>query len=132
MRRFFLAFVFATIGSTAVAQAIIGVHVATAHFAPGYNDSNPGLYARLANGLTIGTYYNSERRTSTYVGITCTDLYKSVDVSVLVLTGYRTDPLPAIVPSKRIDLDNRFGVRISLLLPPNSAPAMHFSLEQVF
>lgn len=112
------------------AQITLGVHLATSHSAPGLNDSNPGLYIQLANGFIAGSYFNSWRRQSNYVGITLPVFDGAFDVSAVVLSGYRLDPMPAIVPSKRVSFGNGFGARISLLLPPNAASAVHFSVER--
>lgn len=49
-----------------------GVHLASTHIParPEYNNVNPGLYLRTAEGLTLGAYRNSYRRTSVYAGWT--------------------------------------------------------------
>ncbi len=109
-----------------------GLHLATAHSSSRYNDDNPGLYLRLENGFTAGSYYNSARKQSSYIGVTLPVLQGAFDVSAVVLTGYRIDPLPAIVPSKRMSLTDRFDARISLLMPPNAASVIHISLERTF
>jgi hypothetical protein len=57
--------------------AAVGLHLASWHSNPVYNNANPGLYARsscgliadtdrLADGVQLGSYYNSERRQTFY------------------------------------------------------------------
>jgi hypothetical protein len=46
----------------------VGLHIASYHDAPGFNNTNPGLYVKLDNGVVIGGYHNSLRRQSLYAG----------------------------------------------------------------
>ena len=78
----------------------IGLHIASAHAAPGFNNVNPGLYARWGSGplkgLTIGHITsNSLGNASTYVAYTAqTDRYAtslgsySAALSAGVISGY--------------------------------------------
>ena len=65
----------------------IGLHVGTAHIDPDMplNDFNPGIYAVLDNGVTVGTYYNSIRKQTVYAGYTTK--YKQFSLMVGVATG---------------------------------------------
>jgi len=118
--------------TSATSQTTIGTHIATAHTSPGFNDSNPGLYVRFENGFTAGSYFNSERRQSSYAGVTFPVFDGAFDVSVLALSGYLSGVVPAVVPSKRVNLGGGFSARLSLLAPPKSTAAFHFSLEKEF
>lgn len=46
----------------------IGLHLATAHEKPGYNDQNYGMYAQSECGFVAGGYYNSYRQPSFQIG----------------------------------------------------------------
>ena len=49
---------------------VIGLHVVSLHSSPGLNNTNPGVYVKTQAGYTAGTYFNSERRQSFYLGRT--------------------------------------------------------------
>jgi len=104
----------------------IGLHLTSVHNKTGFNNDNPGIYFRLDNGFTAGTYYNSEYRQSTYIGRTIT--YKYFEVSYLAINGYQERILPVVVPSRRF---GDYG-RVSLILNPLGASALHFSIEKNF
>lgn len=143
--------------------AVVGVHGATWHAANqdkipgsrGYNDANPGAYARWANGFTIGAYRNSLFRNSAYVGWTITDQADRFGLLVGAVSGYdklappgqgthegvRCDKangcrtvslksviLPMIAPSVRIPVTDRASVRLWGLIG-GGKPAVHLSLE---
>ncbi len=121
----------------------------------GWNDANAGAYARWGNGLTVGAFRNSLYRTSAYVGWTVTDSADRFALTLAAMSGYdrltdgpgdhqavRCDTahgcrtvnlerviLPVLVPSVRVGLTERLGVRISLMVPPGQPAAVHFSLE---
>jgi hypothetical protein len=46
----------------------VGLHLGSVHSATGYNDFNPGAYIKFQNNVTVGHYYNSNYRSSNYVG----------------------------------------------------------------
>lgn len=101
----------------------IGVHLASIHDREGYNGDNPGIYYKDTSGFTIGTYYNSERRTSNYIGYT--QSYTYFDISYLCITGYNKSILPAIIPSVK------FGpVRVFAVVNPLGASAISFAIEK--
>jgi len=101
----------------------VGVHLASVHDQEGYNNDNPGIYYRDSSNFTIGTYYNSERRTSNYIGYTHS--YTYFDISYLCITGYNKSVLPAIIPSVK------FGpVRVFAVFNPLGASAISFAIEK--
>jgi len=104
----------------------LGLHLQSVHNKTGFNNDNPGIYFRLDNGFTAGTYYNSEYRQSTYVGKTFA--YRYFEVSYLAINGYQGRILPVAIPSRRLGDHGR----ISLILNPLGASALHFSIEKNF
>jgi hypothetical protein len=124
-----IAILLVTLSTLTCAQTTVGTHVGSWHNKPGYNNSNPGLYVNH-NGMTFGSYYNSERRQSTYAGYTFNMKY--ADISAVVITGYNKSVVPAIIPSKTISIGYGVNVRTSLILNPlpQGASAVHFSLEK--
>jgi len=104
----------------------LGLHLQSIHDRPYFNDDNPGIYLKTRDGFTVGTYYNSEYRQSTYVGATISA--KGVEISTLLITGYNASVLPVIIPSILI----KDKLRVSLLANPFGASALHFSFEGKF
>lgn len=119
------------------AETTIGVHAASWHSAPGYNNANPGLYV-VHNGWTMGTYYNSVKRQSYYAGYTYSHqlFHPSVQLGITVggITGYRTSPAPLIAPSIRFALGNEFGARLFYLprVKFTGAHVLHLTFERSF
>jgi hypothetical protein len=115
----------------------VGAHLATAHLgdhgAPreGWQNVNPGLYVRLANGITAGAYWNSERRTSAYAGWTLATSDDRWALTVGAVTGYG-GVKPLLAPSVRIGLTKAVSVRLTLLAAPKASPAIHVSAERRF
>lgn len=78
--------------------AVMGLHLGSKHLtasdAPGsrgWNETNPGVYARWANGVTVGAYQNSLFRTSVYAGWTWETGQRhglSAAVTVGAVSGY--------------------------------------------
>ena len=121
----------ASIGASAWAQPVVGVHVGSWHSEPGYNNANPGLHVRSAEGWTAGGYCNSESRSSlfpdapacrlsVYAGRTWqTEDWHGLRAGVTVagVTGYQRAPvLPAAIPSVLI------GGHVRLLYAPKIEP----------
>lgn len=81
----------------ALAQTF-GVHLVS-HHAPAkiYNNTNPGVYYRTAEGWTAGIYSNSLSRTSVYAGYTWK--FGVFDVTTAAVTGYFHTVQPLLVPS---------------------------------
>ena len=111
----------------------IGIHVASRHEpvrrANGqkFNNSNPGVYLRWDNGVTAGSYRNSEYRTSVYGGWTWAGSACGPAVTFGVITGYAKGTIPLIVPSLCV-LDH---VRVSFIpkIEPKGSNVLHLSLE---
>jgi hypothetical protein len=81
---------------------VIGLHLVSAHSAPGMNDANPGIYVRTAGGATLGTYENSisgtnlngndgRRRTSVYLGWTWETPSQGLALTLGAVNGYGSD-----------------------------------------
>lgn len=81
---------------------VIGLHLVSAHSAPGMHDSNTGIYARTAGGATIGVYENSisgtylngndgRRRMSTYLGWTWETSGGAFGLTLGAVNGYGRD-----------------------------------------
>lgn len=147
-----------------ITPAVVGVHVGSKHMdsgsgadgSLGWNNSNPGVYARWGNGFTVGHYENSLRRPSTYAGWTFDMLDGYVGLTVGVATGYdklvdgpgdhravrcaekcrwvnlKNVITPLLVPSVRLPVTEKVGVRLSALLPPGQPMAFHLSIEGHF
>lgn len=104
---------------------ILGLHLYTAHVRSDLNNVNPGVYAEC-DRVVLGTYYNSVKKNSTYVGYrwNVTDRISFMAVGV---TGYSELVRLGIVPSYKFDS----GVRVNLLLPSSRTAkgGISFSLE---
>jgi len=120
-----------------------GVHVGSVHSNKNsnWNNSNPGVYAvwgvhdlsTFADGNYVaGTYYNSIRKQSFYVG----RLFEWGNVGLIagVVTGYSRPALPMVVPTVRLDLTPHWKARITVVpkVDKNGAAAVHFSFEYKF
>ena len=80
----------------------VGLHLFSAHEQPGMNNTNPGVYVRLDNGLTLGTYFNSVRKQSAYAGWTFeTPEWNRLTAAITIgaVTGYATKVTALAVPS---------------------------------
>lgn len=98
----------------------LSLHLASAHFGAdrqAYNERNLGLGVNCA-GWHAGAYRNSLDRTSTYVGRSltwCWDLVCAGGIAAIV-TGYRRDIAPALLPLLSIGRD----WRVNLIGAPRS------------
>lgn len=123
----------------------VGVHLTSWHSKPGYNNTNPGMYVRLSNGLVMGAYRNSLEKTSAYIGAhfdAALSEHVNAGLTVGVVNGYPgnkwrigRDVVPLFVPSLALDIGRSVSVRISLI--PNVAgindvSVVHLSLERRF
>jgi hypothetical protein len=119
----------------------IGLHIGSHHFTErqtgSWNNSNPGVYARWENGLTVGTLYNSERRQSAYVAWTWESQQwnrLSVALTAGAITGYAKTVSPLLSVSGSFAITERASVRLSLM--PKAHPAgsavAHLSTEWSF
>lgn len=108
----------------------VGAHIGSWHDRPGFNNTNPGLYVRLDNGVTAGVYRNSLSKPSVYLGRSFeTPLadWVSVAVTVGVVSGYNNPIL--VAPS--IVFGSSVRTRIVGVLPAQrgDTAGVHLSLE---
>lgn len=113
---------------------LLGLHLATAHLDAGekhLNDYNPGVYVSTADGMTVGTYRNSDRRRSNYVGRTFSSSSGNWGLTIGAVTGYQHRVLPLVVPSYKARFSDTTAVRAGLLpkAGPNGVLGLHFSIE---
>jgi len=118
---------------------LVGMHIGTWHDAVGFCSNTPGTYAKWVNGMTLGTFRNSEcENYSFYVGKTYeTDLAGSIRAAVTIgaITGYRAaDVLPLVAPSLSIAMPRRAAVRITYIpkVAQDGANALNFAVETHF
>ena len=102
------------------ATLTLGLHLATAHFQPGFQDANPGVYARC-DSVVAGVYANSVGRTSAYAAYVVPA--GPFEVAVGVVSGYGKPAVLLVLPSYRFDN----GLRVSLI--PKRTGGVHFSYE---
>lgn len=132
MARFIIAALL-FLASAANAQTV-GIHTVSVHAHGGYNNVNPGLYVRHG-GITFGTYRNSYRKQSAYLGYTLeTPQWHSMTAAVTVgaITGYeRASVMPMLVPSVAYHF-GRSAVRLGIVPRPpvnGGSAAMHLMFE---
>lgn len=119
--------------------ATFGLHLATAHFGNAsaqLNSSTPGIYFRADNGLTVGTYRNSDDRRSVYAAWTWETDDKRFALTAGGVTGYSPAPIvPLLVPSMRIRVGDTYAARLAFLPKPikhGRAAGLHLSVERSF
>lgn len=126
-----------------LAPTTVGLHIGSHHFsaAPAghraWNNTNPGVYARWSNGLTLGTLYNSERRQSTYAAWTWeTERWHGLTAAVTAgaITGYAATVSTLLSVSGTVALTQRTALRLSLLpkAHPQASAVAHLSAEWRF
>jgi len=139
--KYAIALALALSATLAHAQApdVVGLHLVSKHsnYDFAWNDTNPGVYARWDGGLTVGTYYNSNRKQSFYVGWTGEkQLTPRIAAGITLggVTGYTTPLLPLVVPSVSVRVWDKVSLRTSFLYSPlkNGAHALHLSAEWKF
>jgi hypothetical protein len=106
-----------------LAGITLGLHVATVHLpqADYLHNTNPGVYARLDNGITFGAYRNSFGRTSAYLAYTYE--YGFAALTVGGITGYQMKDVPCVGDRARMGYDycydgNSRGA-VGLLIAPS-------------
>ena len=88
----------------------VGVHIGSQHYpAKDYNDANHGMYYIADSGLTVGGYYNSERKPSVYAGYSYD--YGPFRLQAGVITGYSRPVIPMLAPSVALG----YGFRLAVL-----------------
>jgi hypothetical protein len=92
--------------ASAILPNTIGLHLASQHVEPGFNNRTPGLFVRWADnsgaGLGAGLYRNSERKTSAWAGYTFTTPSASAlrlrgELTVGGVTGYTSAKLQLLL-----------------------------------
>lgn len=108
-----------------------GLHIASAHSKPGFQDRNPGAYVRFSSGLTLGGYRNSDSGQSLYATWLFASDKHPFALSAGVVLGYRRGVVLGVVPSMRVDLSERTAARVSFVpkFEKNGAAALHIALE---
>lgn len=126
--KFFSGVLLALLFSSASAQSltdvvgvpeIMGLHTVS-HHTPNRsaNNVNPGVYIITDKGITVGTYFNSHRVESVYVGWTTPEWYR-FRASFLAITGYLDKTNYIVIPSVRIyTFEN--GVNLRMVAGPNA------------
>lgn len=122
----------------AKAETRLGLHIISHHFSGDFNNLNHGAYI-YHDGFTAGTYYNSERKQSYYVGYTFEGALVgplSYGLTIGAVSGYaRGSVLPLVVPSVSVPIANTgIGVRLSAIPPvgKGSAALVHLTAEYTF
>jgi len=109
----------------------IGIHLVSQHFpSADYNNVNPGVYYRLAEGPVAGLYRNSVRRLSVYAGYTWQ--WGRFDLTTGAVTGYANGAQLLLVPS--VGLFTVGGVTARLAYIPRiekriGSNVMHLAVE---
>jgi hypothetical protein len=100
-----------------------------------WNNLNPGIYFR-ADNIVFGTYFNSVRKQSVYLGYSYA-VTDNIDVVVGIVSGYNGPGysakavMPMVVPSIHFPISGGVVGRISIApqVAKGGATAVHFSLE---
>lgn len=81
---------------------VVGVHLGSIHSPKrDYNNFNPGIYYKMDNGFTVGTYRNSIRKQSFYTGYTYE--WKRFAITAGAITGYEGCKVcPLIFPTVKV------------------------------
>ena len=89
---------------SAHAQGIVGIHITSMHLPEreNINNINPGIYYRDPSGFVLGTYLNSVRRQSVYLGYTAEMGIWAVTIGAV--TGYQKKHDPNYCDKGKIDL----------------------------
>lgn len=109
-------------------SCLFGLHLATYHFNRNavFNELNPGVYT-YCGGWVAGTYRNSERGHSQYLGRTFA--IGPVELVAGIVNGYVRGPLPLLLPSYKLSQN----VRLTLLPPipkaTTNTAGLHVSIE---
>lgn len=137
-KRFLWAAALALASCTAVAETSVGLHIGSQHIdaEQKFNNFNPGVYV-VHNGWTAGTYYNSIKRQSYYVGHTFEYRMGRASAALTIggITGYRYGPVaPLLAPSVRIGLSGGYGLRLFYLpkVKYTGAHVVHLAIERKF
>ena len=125
----------------------VGVHLVSHHINGGttpsgakihWNNENPGIYARWANGLTVGTLRNSLSNQSVYVGYTAeTQAVQvlgqplSLGITAGVISGYdRITEGPGDYTQRRCNAQGCRAVNLKRILSPMLVPSVAWQASQ--
>ena len=123
----------------------VGLHLGTMHFSQNkvsskhfqgtWNDFNPGVYVKLNNGMTFGTYYNSERKQSAYIGRTFSkNLTQNLEIAATVgiISGYNKSVLPLVLPTVAYKFHQDFAARVGFVPKVNKqgSAGLHLMIEK--
>jgi len=117
-------------------KTVVGLHLASIHSATGYNNFNPGVYIEFNNHFTLGHYYNSNYRESTYLGYTYS-ISSNIELTGGLTTGYQLFKYtPLLVPSYKfnnfIDSDTLRIAFVPRFFGVVQANVFHSMIEQNF
>jgi hypothetical protein len=132
-----LILVAALLAATTAQADTIGLHLASWHSKPGYNNVNPGAYWRGDSGLTVGAYCNSESRSALFPGARRCELARYVGYSFEagpvtltagVIDGYQRGAVPMVLPSVKLGDTLRLAF-IPRIDPKRGAHVLHLMAE---
>lgn len=112
--------------------AAVGLHLGSYHAdplpnQPEFNNRNPGLYVLFNSNVAVGTFYNSVRKQSVYVGYNFKLNNGSARFDVLVggVTGYPlAKVIPLVLPSIVFAATDHVGIRLGYI-PRTKATGAH-------
>lgn len=111
-----------------------GLHLASWHADPGFNNVNPGAYVRTECNVVVGAFYNSEERTSVYAGYVLSTDIGPVQPTLLLggATGYDFAPIsPLISPGVGVNVAEGVMLRVAYLpkFADNMTHTLHAAVE---
>lgn len=109
----------------------VGLHLGSVHLPKkDFNNVNPGIYYQWDSGVTVGTFYNSERRQSVYAGWTWE--WGRLNLTAGLITGYRrASILPLAAPSVKLGTVGQVTWRLIFLprVERSGAHVLHLTAE---
>jgi len=117
------------------ALAAIGLHLASMHSRPGFENINPGIYAINRCGWMAGAYRNSFDQPSLYVARLIDPPRAVWFVSAGLITGYDRPLTPVIAVGAKARLTPNLTLRLTFVPEVgnlNNAAVAHLSLERRF
>lgn len=114
----------------------IGLHLVSYHSAPGFNNTNPGIYCRTHDGYVFGTYRNSVRRQTVYAARYFELVERGrFDAGIVVglATGYGRPVTPQAMGTMSYAVTAKDAVRLSFVPSfRGSAAVVHLAVEHRF
>jgi len=118
---------------------IWGAHLMSYHDTGNYNNTNFGLYLQHQSGVTVGSYFNSERQQSHYGGYTFKpfDNFPSLSVTTGLVSGYSARRLTPFVLPSLTAYEFEDGMRLRLAYVPRMGSfqpvnVLHLMVEKQF